>query len=83
MSDGSSIGAIAPDKMYTRVQAARIIGRSPDTLKRWQKKGLALPSVRMKAGQLLVWLYTDDDIEILKHVASTCKPGRKPKGVAQ
>lgn len=78
---GNSIGSIAPDKLYTRAKAARLVGRSPDTLKRWHKSGIATPSARMRAGELLVWLYTDKDIEHLRRVASTQRPGRKPKGV--
>jgi DNA-binding transcriptional MerR regulator len=79
MDAGNSIGAKAPDNWYTRSRAARLINRSPDTLKRWHKSGLFIPSGNMSAGKLKVWLYSDSDIQTLKEVAQKQKPGRKPK----
>lgn len=76
---GNSIGAITPECYYTRSRAARKINRSPDTLKRWHKAGLCVPSSSMKAGQLTVWLYSDEDIKQLREVARLQKPGRKRK----
>lgn len=76
---GNSIGAIAPDRTYTRSRAAYLVNRSPDTLKRWHRLGLCVPSSSMQAGKLRVWLYTDDDIKQLKDFAHKQKPGRKSK----
>jgi DNA-binding transcriptional MerR regulator len=74
---GNSIGRRAPDNTHTRVAAAYLVGRSVDTLKRWHKQGLCVPSQSMQAGKLRVWLYTDDDMMKLREVARKQKPGRK------
>lgn len=78
---GNSIGAITPDRMHTRSRAAYLVNRSPDTLKRWHRTGICIPSDSMQAGKLKVWLYTDDDIKRLKETALTQKPGRKKKPI--
>lgn len=76
--NGNSIGRRTPANMHTRVAAAYLVGRSVDTLKRWHKKGLAVPSQSMQAGKLRVWLYTDEDLLKLRDVAKYQRPGRKP-----
>lgn len=76
---GNGIGRQTPPHRHTRVAAAHLTGRSVDTLKRWHKKGLMVPSDYMQAGKLKVWLYTDEDILRLRKVASSQRPGRKPK----
>lgn len=76
---GNGIGRQTPPHRHTRVAAAHLTGRSVDTLKRWHKKGLVVPSDYMQAGKLRVWLYTDDDILRLRKTAMTQRPGRKPK----
>jgi hypothetical protein len=75
---GNGIGRQTPPHRHTRVAAAYLAGRSVDTLIRWQKKGLVVPSDYMQAGKLKVWLYTDDDILELRKAALTQRPGRKP-----
>lgn len=77
---GNSIGAITPENMHTRSKAAWLVNRSPDTLKRWHRQGLCVPSGSMQAGQLKVWLYSDTDIHRLKEIAKSQKPGRKKSG---
>ena len=77
---GNTIGGNIPDNTYTRAGAAYMVSRSTDTLKRWHRSGLCVPSQSMQAGQLTVWLYTNDDIRKLREVARRQKPGRKPKG---
>lgn len=79
---GNSIGANVPERTYTRSKAAWQVNRSPDTLKRWHRLGLVVPSQRMQAGKLNVWLYTDDDIKRLREFARMQKPGRKRKDAA-
>ncbi len=80
---GNSIGANTPEHYYTRSRAAYQVNRSTDTLKRWHKNGLCIPSASMQAGKLTVWLYSDDDIKRLREVARNQKPGRKTnKGVS-
>ena len=80
MSNGNGIGARTPDNMYTRSTAAFLVGRSPDTLKRWHKAGWCIPSEKMKAGQLTVFLYTNEDMLRLKELARTKHSGRPKKG---
>lgn len=63
---------------YTVKEAAGLVGKSPDTLTRWRKTGTYEPSESIKAGSLTVWLYTDDDIDRMRRLAKTMKPGRKP-----
>jgi DNA-binding transcriptional MerR regulator len=79
MSAGNSIGLKNPKDTYTRNQAALIVERSYDTLRRWQRQGLCVPSQEMTAGKLKVWLYSESDLEQLKYLARTQKPGRVPK----
>jgi hypothetical protein len=62
---------------YTTSQAAELVGRSKDTLKRW-KKGVYGPSDQKVFGSLVVDLYTQEDIREMKKIARSMKPGRKP-----
>lgn len=76
---GNGIESVIPDGYYTRHKAAQKVGRSIDTLKRWQESGLFKPTHQTAVGGLNVWLYTEADIEAMKTIASEQKPGRKPK----
>lgn len=62
---------------YTVAEASKILGRHPDTLTRWRKSGLYSPSDSVIVGQLKVWLYTDKDLEEMKKLTKTLKPGKK------
>lgn len=75
---GNGIGRNAPENTVTASGAAYLVNRSPDTIRRWHRKGICVPSQSMQAGQLTVWLYTQDDIKKLREVARQQKPGRKP-----
>lgn len=66
---------------YTRGQVAKIVGKSPDTLKRWKRNRIYMPSERRPFGQIMVDLYTDEDVKAMKKIAKGMKPGRK-KSVA-
>lgn len=70
---------LTPDGYYTREQAAQQIGRSRDTLRRWQKMGRFVPTQYMNVGKLKVWLYSEADIATLKDIAATVREGRPPK----
>ena len=74
---GNTIGRNAPDGTVTTATAAFLVNRSVDTLRRWHKKGEFVPSSSMQAGQLTVFLYTDEDIQKLKEFARRQRPGRK------
>lgn len=60
---------------YTRSQAAELVGRNLDTLKRWKRKGIYVPSESRVFGQLVVDLYTDEDIQEMRKIAKGMKPG--------
>lgn len=70
---------LTPDGYYTREQAAQQIGRSRDTLRRWQKMGRFVPTRFMNIGKLKVWLYSEADIVTLKEIAATVREGRPPR----
>lgn len=78
-NSGNGIGRITPNDWLTRSKASKRVGRSIDTLKRWHKLGLCVPSGKMQVGKLDVWLYSEADIEKLIHLTHTQKVGRKPK----
>lgn len=67
-------------RRYTTQQAADMIGRSRDTVKRWRIDGVHAPSDAKVFGSTLVYLYTPDDIRAMKSLTRTLKPGRKPQG---
>lgn len=79
-SDGikSMIRRMTPTR-YTVKEAAALVGRSPDTLVRWRKNGRFMPSDTIKAGQLTVYLYSDKDVELMRHIARNTKAGRPSK----
>ena len=64
---------------FTVKQAAKRVGRSVDTLKRWRTSGLYVPARTMEFGSTTVHLYTEDDIDNMKALAKTQRPGRKKK----
>lgn len=62
---------------YTVSQAADLVGKDVDTLKRWKRQGVFAPSDRRSFGKLDVDLYTSEDIQAMKKIARRMKPGRK------
>lgn len=64
-----------PEGWHTRRQAAKLIGKSSDTIRRWHREGIYEPLGQMPAGQLTVWLYSDEDITNMKKVAATSVQG--------
>lgn len=64
-------------RRYTRRQAAQIIGKDLDTLKRWKRDGVFAPQETRKFGSLVVDLYSEDDIKALRQIAKNIKPGRR------
>lgn len=80
---GASIKALVPDGWYTVSDAAAQVGKSADTLTLWRKgskkqEPVFIPSGHMMVGELKVYLYSESDIEELKQIAKTRRPGRKP-----
>jgi hypothetical protein len=74
------VRAMSPPR-YTRAQAAEIVGRSVDTIVRWDREGICSPSDSRDFGETTVPLYTQEDIEALKDTARNMKVGRKPSTV--
>lgn len=62
---------------YTVSQAAALVGKDADTLKRWKRTGVYMPSESRSFGKLDVDLYTSEDIKALKKIAREMRPGRK------
>lgn len=85
----NSIGANVRDGWHTRAEAAVLVGRDSDTLKRWKRKAeagdtfydAATPSGYMQAGLLKVALYSDEDVEALRLFADNQKSGRRKRTV--
>jgi hypothetical protein len=77
-SVGNPIKDAVPEGWHLVGEAASLIGRSKDTLKRWHAEEVLIPSGTMDYGQLEVPLYSEDDIKEGRRIARTMKPGRKP-----
>lgn len=71
------VEAMSPPR-YTVSQAAVLVGKSVDTLKRWRRNDVHRPSDRRQFGSLSVDLYTPEDIVAMRKIAKTMKPGPKP-----
>lgn len=65
-NNGNGIAGRKPLGMFLRSEAAALIGRSTDTLKRWEAEGVYVPSDSMQMGKLTVRLYSAADIEAMK-----------------
>lgn len=70
---GAGIKRLAPPGFHTMSEAAALVGRSPDTLRRWRRMGTAkhpdgtpIPDSFMRRGALMVYLWSDKDIAELK-----------------
>lgn len=72
----AQVRAMSPAR-YTTTEAARIVGRSEDTLVRWRKDGVFVPKEKRAFGAVEVWLYTERDIASMKEISKTLRPGRK------
>jgi hypothetical protein len=76
---GSSANVLnkVPKDEFTRRQAAQMVGRSLDTLRRWHADGTYKATHWRKIGQRKMWLYTEDDIARMRMIAAGQKPGPK------
>lgn len=73
---GTKVRAMSPPR-FTTTEAARLVGRSEDTLVRWRKDEVYVPKEKRSFGNVDVWLYTEDDILAMKEIGKTLRPGRK------
>ena len=76
MNISESVRAMTPP-MYTTSQAAELVGRSRDTLKRWRDGGIYKPSDKRKFGKISVNLYSNEDIVAMRKIVRTIHPGPK------
>ena len=66
-------------KTYSTRQAAKIIGVSYVTLRRWLSKGQLKPSQGVPYDGRTLWRWTQADIAKGRKVKAAQKPGPKPK----
>lgn len=66
---------------FTVAAAAKEIGRSPDTIRRWIRTG-KVKARSVKCGEQTVSVFTFAEIRALKDFAKTVKIGRPPVGAA-
>jgi hypothetical protein len=68
---------------YTKEEAARLVGVSLSTIKRWKGSKLFVPTETKEFGSIIVDLYTPEDIPVLQAIKRASKPGRKKKRNAE
>lgn len=78
------ISRIEGGPYYAISQVAKMIGRDPDTIRRWQRAKEELrPTNKMELGDgstdQFVWLYTQQDVRNLRNYSATVKVGRPRK----
>lgn len=66
---------------FTIAAAAKEVGRSPDTIRRWIREG-KVKARSVQCGQQTVSVFTFAEIRELKAFAKTVKIGRPPVGAA-
>lgn len=67
---------------YTISQVARLVGRHPDTIRDWIKRGAVPPPTEAKplgSGEQFVWLYTPELVSAYIAYSETIKVGRPSK----
>ena len=62
---------------YTPAQAAFMVGMSKDTITRWRRSGLVVPTLRAQFGNAVVHLYTPSDVVNLSNAASHSYSGKR------
>lgn len=79
LADAISDGEFDTDQeLYIVSDAAELVGRHVNTLKRWAHNGGPTPSYVMSIGNLKAGIYTEDDIETCKEYGSHQRTGPKP-----
>ncbi|AKL88350.1 MerR-like transcriptional regulator [Gordonia phage GMA6] len=68
-----------PEGWFTRSQVAARIGKSVDTIRRWHASGIYKSTRQEQFGSVNVWLYSEEDVAAMKHIARTIRPGRVAK----
>jgi hypothetical protein len=77
------VSRVAGGPFYTIKQVSTMIGKDPDSIRRWQKANEDLrPTHQMPLGEdkgQYVWLYTEADVKRLREFSATLRPGRPRK----
>ena len=60
----------------TTDQAAKAVGRSAATLRRWRREDVYTPLKRIKFGNQHLWLYSEVDIQAIRGMLENLRPGR-------
>ena len=76
MTIGGIVKGMTPAR-YTTPQAAALVGRSVDTLRRWRSTGIYPATHKAKFGRLEVYLYSDEDIVAMRKILTTLHSGPK------
>lgn len=82
MTSGGGPSRNVPVGCYTVSQAANITGVSPDTLRRWRKTKVLVPSEKRRNGKLWVYLWTDADLEKVRQLIKHAKREYPTEGKA-
>ena len=61
----------------TAAEVAEQCGRSKETIIRWRKSGLVVPSAFTMSGKVKVWLYSPDDVRRAIEASDNIVSGRK------
>lgn len=69
------IGGLVPDGFYTRGAVAKMVGKSRRTIQRWHDEGIYKSTNRMAVGEILVWVYSDADIQNMRHIVTNIGHG--------
>lgn len=66
-------------KFYGRLEAAHLVGISPETLRAWIRDGVFIPKYRVPrgtSGNLFRYAYSNECINDLRKIKGSRKPGR-------
>lgn len=73
----TNIAKLDPPR-YTVSQVGELVGKHPDTLISWRRRGIFEPTGgRLEMGKLSIWLYTPQDVEELKLLVTRRRTGPK------
>lgn len=61
---------------------ADIIGRSHSTIRRWRRENRIVPTHYVDQGATRIWLYTEENVQRVREIASEIRPGRKKNAPA-
>lgn len=78
----SPIESLVPEGWWSTAQAARAVGRTPSTIRRWIREGRVSHSGIMKCGEIDVKLFDASDVEQMIQLAQSTRSGRPKKEIS-